>query len=91
MGLSTMHMANVWCDGGKRDLNDLLSYSHYPLQGLMIREGTIRRPGSDPTAQDAFDGESDLKVFILQFEGVVKMLIYSVCDWVPVSAISSQL
>ncbi|KAK1803163.1 hypothetical protein P4O66_021690 [Electrophorus voltai] len=40
-------------DGGKRDPNDLLSCSHYCLEGLAVKGAAVPKPGNDAAAQDA--------------------------------------
>ncbi len=45
-------------EGGKRDTNDLLSCSHYPLKGLAAGRVAGAIPHSDAASQDALDGAS---------------------------------
>ncbi|KAK1789978.1 hypothetical protein P4O66_002298 [Electrophorus voltai] len=41
---------NDVCDGGKRDPSDLLSCSHYSLEGLAVKGGAVLKPGIDAAA-----------------------------------------
>lgn len=41
------------CDGGKIDLDALLSCPPYTLQGLVMQDGAISKPDSDVAAQYA--------------------------------------
>ncbi len=45
-------------EGGERDTNNLLSCSHYPLEGLAAGRVAGAIPHSDAASQDALDGAS---------------------------------